>query len=140
MTKPRALLYHRHRFPAEIIAEAVWLYYRFPLSFRMVEDMLDYRGIIVTHKTVREWTEKFGREYANAIRRRAPRFGDKWHLDEMVITINGKRPFLWRALIRMALCLIFWFKNGAIPRLTSVSCVNFCLARAVQRVSWLAIS
>jgi putative transposase len=55
MTEPCSSLYHRHRFPAEIITEAVWLYYRFPLSFRMVEDMLAYRGIIVTHKTVREW-------------------------------------------------------------------------------------
>lgn len=98
MTKVRASLYHRHRFPAEIIAEAVWLYYRFPLSLRMVEDMLAYRGIIVTHKTVREWAEKFGRAYANKIRRRTPRLGDKWHLDEVVITIKGKRHFLWRAV------------------------------------------
>lgn len=77
MTDDRSSLYHRHRFPAEIIAEAVWLYFRFPLSFRMVEDMLAYRGIVVTHKTVREWAEKFGREYANRIRRRTPRLGDK---------------------------------------------------------------
>lgn len=55
MTEPCASYYHRHRFPAEIIAEAVWLYFRFPLSFRMVEDMLAYRGILVTHKTIREW-------------------------------------------------------------------------------------
>ena len=98
MTDSRHSLYHRHRFPAEIIAEAVWLYFRFPLSFRMVEDMLAYRGIVVTHKTVREWAEKFGREYANQIRRRTPRLGDKWHLDEVVITIKGERHFLWRAV------------------------------------------
>ncbi|WP_247997885.1 IS6 family transposase [Brucella tritici] len=98
MIEPPASLYHRHRFPAEIIAEAVWLYFRFPLSFRMVEDMLAYRGIIVTHKTVREWAEKFGQDYANKIRRRTPRLGDKWHLDEMVITIKGERHFLWRAV------------------------------------------
>ena len=98
MLHNRASLYHRHRFPAEIIAEAVWLYFRFPLSFRMVEDMLAYRGIGVTHKTVREWAEKFGRDYANQIRRRTPRLGDKWQLDEVVITINGKRHFLWRAV------------------------------------------
>jgi putative transposase len=89
MTEPRASLYHRHRFPTEIIAEAVWLYFRFPLSFRMVEDMLAYRGIFVTHKTVYEWAEKFGRDYANKIRRRTPRLGEKWHLDEVVITIKG---------------------------------------------------
>lgn len=94
----RYSLYHRHRFPPEIIAEAVWLYFRFPLSFRMVEDMLAYRGIIVTHKTVREWAEKFGRAYANTIRRRTPRLGDKWHLDEAVVTINGEQHFLWRSV------------------------------------------
>jgi putative transposase len=98
MTDVRTSLYHRHRFPAEIIAEAVWLYFRFPLNFRMVEDMLAYKGIIVTHKTVRQWTEKFGRDYANKIRRRTPRLGDKWHLDEAVVSINGKKHFLWRAV------------------------------------------
>lgn len=64
----------------------------------MVEDMLAYRGIIVTYKTVHEWAEKFGREYANTIRRRTPRLGDKWHLDEIVITIKGEKHFLWRAV------------------------------------------
>ncbi|MBO1026733.1 IS6 family transposase [Ochrobactrum sp. SD129] len=105
MTDSRASLYHRHRFPAEIIAEAVWLYFRFPLSFRMVEDMLAYRGIIVTHKTVYEWAEKFGRAYANKIRRRTPRLGDKWHLDEVVVKIKGERHFLWRAVDQDGLVL-----------------------------------
>jgi len=91
-------LCNRHRFPAEIIAEAVWLYFRFPLSFHMVEDMLAYRGVIVTHKTVREWAEKFGRQYANSIHRRTPRLGDKWHLDECVISIKGEKHILWRAV------------------------------------------
>lgn len=77
MIEPRASLYHRHRFPAKIIAEAVWLYFRFPLSFRMVEDMLAYCGIIFSHKTVREWAKKFGRSYANKIRRRTPCLRDK---------------------------------------------------------------
>jgi putative transposase len=98
MIDSRASLYHRHRFPAEIIAEAVWLYFRFPLSFRMVEDMLAYKGIIVTHKTVRQWAEKFGRIYARKLRRRTARLGDKWHLDEVVITINGTKHWLWRAV------------------------------------------
>lgn len=105
MTELRAAYYHRHRYPAEIIAEAVWLYFRFPLSFRMVEDMLAYRGIIVTHKTVHEWAEKFGRNYANQIRRRTPRLGDKWHLDEVVITIKGERHILWRAVDQDGLVL-----------------------------------
>ena len=77
-------IYRGHRFPAEVIEQAVWLYFRFPLSLRMVEDLLAARGIIVSHETVRCWAEKFGRIYANKIRRRAPRFGDKWHLDEGV--------------------------------------------------------
>ncbi len=68
--------------------------YRSPLSFCMVEDMLAYRWIIVTHKTMREWAEKFGRDYADTIRRRTLRLGGKWHLDEAVTTINGKRRLL----------------------------------------------
>ena len=91
-------IYRGHRFPAEVIADAVWLYYRFPLSLRMVEDLLAARGIIVSHETVRRWAEKFGREFANRVRRRAPQFGDKWHLDEVVVTINGAKHWLWRAV------------------------------------------
>ncbi|MCM2477737.1 IS6 family transposase [Rhizobium sp. CG5] len=92
-------LYRRHRFPAEVIAHAVWLYFRFPLSLRMVEDLLAARGIIVSHQTVRLWAEKFGRHFANDIRKRsAGRLGDKWHLDEVVITIGGRKHWLWRAV------------------------------------------
>ena len=91
-------LYRRHRFPAEAISYAVWLYYRFPLSLRMVEEMLAARGIEVSHESVRLWAEKFGREFSNRIRRRAPVRGDKWHLDEVVITISGKKHWLWRAV------------------------------------------
>jgi putative transposase len=92
-------LYRRHRFPAGVIAHAVWLYFRFPLSLRMVEDMLAARGVIVSHQTVRLWAEKFGRHFANDIRRRsAGRLGDKWHLDEVVITIADKKHWLWRAV------------------------------------------
>jgi len=83
-------IYRGYRFPEEVIEHAVWLYFRFPLSLRMVEDLLAARGIIVSHETVRSWAKKFGRIYANKIRRRAPQFGDKWHLDEVVISINGK--------------------------------------------------
>ncbi|CDZ67314.1 Transposase [Neorhizobium galegae bv. orientalis] len=88
-------LYRRHRFPADVIAHAVWLYFRFPLSLRMVEDMLAARGVIVSHQTVRLWAEKFGRHFANDIQKRsAGRLGDKWHLDEVVITIGGKKHWL----------------------------------------------
>jgi putative transposase len=83
-------IYRGYRFPADVIEQAVWLYFRFPLSLRMVEDLLAVRGIIVSCEAVRCWAEKFGRIYANKIRRRAPQFGDKWHLDEVVISINGK--------------------------------------------------
>ncbi|OEC97107.1 IS6 family transposase [Rhizobium sp. YK2] len=92
-------LYRRHRFPAEIIAHAVWLYFRFPLSLRMVEDMLAARGIIVSHQTIRLWAEKFGRTFANQIRQRScGRLGDKWHLDEAAISIRGEKHWLWRAV------------------------------------------
>lgn len=92
-------LYRRHRFPAEIIAHAVWLYFRFPLSLRMVEDLLAARGIAVSHQTVRLWAEKFGRAFANEIRRRSSgRLGDKWHLDEAVVSVCGKEHWLWRAV------------------------------------------
>src|SRR4051812_47784460 len=76
--------YAGHRFPAEIISHAAWLYFRFPLSLRMVEEMLAARGIVVGHETVRQWALKFGQEFANRIRRRLPRTGDKWHLDVLV--------------------------------------------------------
>ncbi|OJF99210.1 IS6 family transposase [Pararhizobium antarcticum] len=95
----RDRIYHRHRFPADVITRAVWLYFRFPLSLRMVEDLLAARGIIVSHQTVRLWTEKFGRTFANEIRRRSSvRFGDKWHLDEAVVSIRDKKHWLWRAV------------------------------------------
>jgi putative transposase len=90
--------YARHRFPAEVISHAVWLYFRFPLSLRMVEEMLAARGILVSHETVRQWALKFGQSFAHQIRRRLPARGDKWHLDEVVISIAGKKHWLWRAV------------------------------------------
>lgn len=89
-----------YRYPAEIISTAVWRYFRFPLSLRMVEEMLAARGITVSHETIRQWGLKFGRDIANSLRRRAPRRGDKWHLDEVVVTIGGKHHSLWRAVDR----------------------------------------
>src|ERR671931_2171568 len=90
--------YAGFRFPPEIIGHAVWLYFRFPLSLRMVEEMLAARGIIVSHETVRQWALKFGQECANQIRRRLPGAGDKWHLDEVAINIAGATHWLWRAV------------------------------------------
>ena len=97
--EPASHLYKRHRFPAEIISHAVWLYFRFPLSLRHVEDMLAARGIEVSFQTVAEWASKFGGEYARRIRRMSKgAFADKWHLDEMVVSIKGKKHWLWRAV------------------------------------------
>jgi len=90
--------YRGFRFPVEIISHCVWLYYRFPLSFREVEEMMLQRGIVVSHETVRQWSVKFGQTYANGLRRRRPRPGDKWHVDEVFIKINGKTHYLWRAV------------------------------------------
>jgi putative transposase len=81
----------------EIISPGVWLYYRFPLSFREVQEMMLQRGIVVSHETIRQWCVKFGRTYANGLRRRRPRPGDTWHLDEVFLTINGQWQYLWRA-------------------------------------------
>ncbi|MFF8916232.1 IS6 family transposase [Streptomyces sp. NPDC015032] len=90
--------YKRFRFPAEIISHAVWLYHRFPLSFREVEELLLARGIIVSHETIHQWCDRFGPEYAASLRRRRPPAGDKWHLDEVFIKVNGARQYLWRAV------------------------------------------
>ena len=87
-----------HRFPREIISYAVWLYYRFSLSLRDVEELLAYRGIEASYETVRNWEGKFGPLYADAIRRNRPKPVDKWHLDEAVIKIRGEIFYLWRAV------------------------------------------
>ena len=94
------LRYPGFRFPAEIIGHAVWLYHRFTLSFRDIEDLLAERGILVTHETIRQWCLRFGQEYANSIRRRRPQPGDKWHLDEVFIKVCGETHYLylWRAV------------------------------------------
>ena len=98
MTSPACPSYAGYRFPAEIISHAVWLYFRFPLSLRMVDELLAARGIIVSHETVRQWALKFGQGFANEIRRRLPARGDKWHLDEVVLTIAGVKHWLWRVV------------------------------------------
>jgi putative transposase len=90
--------YKGHRYPPEIIAHCVWLYHRFPLSFREVEEMMLARGVVVSYETIRAWCAKFGQAYANQLRRRRPRPGDKWHLDEVFIRINGTIHYLWRAV------------------------------------------
>ena len=95
---PDAVSYRGFRYPAEIISHCVWLYHRFPLSFREVQEMMLARGVVVSHETIRQWCAKFGAAYAAGLRRRRPRVGDKWHLDEVFIKVNGARQYLWQAV------------------------------------------
>jgi putative transposase len=92
------LSYRRHRFPPPIIQHAIWLYLRFTLSYRDVEELLAERGLEVSYETVRRWVLKFGPGIARKLRRCRPRPSDRWHLDEMVVRIAGKRMYLWRAV------------------------------------------
>src|SRR5207244_78211 len=92
------LSYCRHRFPPAVIQHAVWLYLRFTLSFRDVEELLAERGLDISYETVRTWVLKFGPVIARRLRRQRPRPSDLWHLDEMVVRIAGERMYLWRAV------------------------------------------
>ena len=91
-------LYQRDRFPSEIINHCVWLYFRFALSYRDVEEMMAARGVVLTYETVRYWAQKFGGIYAKRLRARAARLGDRWHLDEVYLSIHCKQQYLWRAV------------------------------------------
>jgi transposase-like protein len=92
------LSYRRHRFPVSIIPHAVWFYLRFTLSYRDVEDLLAKRGLDISYETVRRWVLKFGPLIARTLRQRRPRPSNRWHLDEMVVRIAGRRMYLWRAV------------------------------------------
>ena len=133
MTSSTKTRYAGHRFPPELISYTVWLYFRFPLSLRMVEEMLAFRGIEVSHETIRQWGLKFGQEFANIIRRRLPRPGDKWHLDEVVLKIAGKKHYLWRAVDQHGVppegrcqgpCSMSWSTAGATGRRPSGCCAS----------------
>ena len=95
---PSKPLYHRRRFPAEIISHCTWLYFRFCLSYRDVDELMAERGVAVTYETIRDWSQKFGGTYAKRLRSRARRPGDRWHLDEVYLSIKGKLQYLWRAV------------------------------------------
>jgi putative transposase len=90
--------YKRHRFPAAIISHCVWLYHRFGLSLRDVQELMAARGVAVTYETVHQWCRKVGPAFAQALRRRRPPPGDKWHIDEVRLKMNGRRYWLWRAV------------------------------------------
>ena len=98
VSTPSANRYKHHRFPGEIISHGVWLYYRFHLSYRDVQELLFKRGINVTYEAIRQWCLKFGRSYANQLRRWRPRPGDKWHPDEVFLSVRGEHHYLWRAV------------------------------------------
>jgi putative transposase len=91
-------IYTGYRFPAEIISHVVWLYYRFSLSYRDVEELMAARGVVLSYETVRQWCRKFGQHAAKELRRCRAQTGDKWHLDEVFLKINGKLHYLWRAV------------------------------------------
>ena len=93
-----SISYARHQYPPVVIQQAVWLYLRFTLSYRDVEDLLAERGLDISYETVRRWVLKFGTMFARRLRARRPRAGSQWHVDEMVAVINGKRLYLWRAV------------------------------------------
>jgi transposase-like protein len=101
-----SLSYRGHRFPASIIQHAIWLYIRFTLSYRDVEQLLAERGLDLSYETIRRWVLKFGPLLARRLRQRRPRPGDYWYLDEMVVRIAGRRMYLWRAVDRRAKSLI----------------------------------
>ena len=91
-------LYKRHRFPQEVVSHCVWLYHRFCLSFRDVEELMLERGVVLSYETVRRWCKKFGGEYARRLKRRRAQPGDKRRVDEVFLSINGERRYLWRAV------------------------------------------
>jgi putative transposase len=125
--------YRGYRFPPEIISHAVWLYYRFGLSFRDVEDLLAERGVSVTYESIRQWCLTFGLDYARRLRHRRGRMGDTWHLDEVFVKIQGRQQYLWRAVdgdgdaIDVLSC-----SPGAIGGRPSASSASCWKARAVS--------
>jgi transposase-like protein len=94
----RPICYKRHRFPPPIIGHAIWLYHRFTLSLRDIEDLLAERGIQVSYETIRRWVDKFGPANARGLRQLRPKPHPQWHLDEMFVSIGGRRMYLWRAV------------------------------------------
>ena len=94
----RSSLYRRDRFLSEVVSHCVWLYFRFSISYGDVEEMMALRGLTLTYETIRHRCLKFGRTYANGLRRSRPRSGDRWHLDKVFLKINGRVHYLRRAV------------------------------------------
>jgi putative transposase len=126
-------LYRGHRFPKEIISHCVWLYFRFSLSYRDVQEMMAERGVLVSHEAIRNWGEKFGREYARRLRQRRGRLGDTWHLDEVFVKIGGRQHYLWRAVDQDGSLRTFWSKPSGTRWLRRGSSSKCCAAQATRR-------
>ena len=128
-----AATYKGYRYPIEVIGHAVWLYHRFALSLRDVEELMLARGVMLTYETIRSWCAKFGPDYANQLRRRRPRPGDKWHVDEVFVKINGITRYLWRRSTSTATCLTSWSSRGETPKQRSDFSVSCSRAWAMCR-------
>ena len=129
-------LYRGFRYPAEVIQHAVWLYHCFSLSLRDVETILAARDIVVSYETIRAWGLRFGRQFANELKRRRPKPGDKWHLDEVFIRIGGKQHCLWRAVDQDGHVLdILGSRAGATRRQPSGSFAS-CSRACTMRFGW----
>jgi putative transposase len=118
-----------YRYPIEVIGHAVWLYHRFALSLRDVEELMVARGVAVSYETIRSWCATFGPDYAAQLRRRRPRPGDKWHLDEVFVKINGTTHYLWRAVDQhgnVLDILVQSRRNAVAAKRFSVSCSRAC--------------
>ena len=122
---PEPATYPGYRFPAEIISHAVWLYHVFSLSLRDVELILAERGIIVTRENIRQWGLKFGADFARKLRRRRPKPGSTWHLDEVYLRINGELHYLWRAVDQNGVVLDILVQRRRAGRPQSAS-LNTC--------------
>src|SRR3954452_19194758 len=125
--------YRRHRFPPVIIQHAVWLYLRFTLSYRDVEELLAERGLDVSYETVRSWVLKFGPIIARRLRCGRPRPSNRWHLDEMVVRIAGKHMYLWRAVDHEGEVLEILFSADGTNAQPSSSCGSCSASRASRR-------
>ena len=124
-------IYKRHRFPPDIISYAVWLYYRFNLSHRDIEDLLAERGITVSRESIRLWCIKFGAIYTKRLKRKHRGYGDTFYIDEVFVRINGKQHYLWRAVTRMVkllMCISSLSEMGQQQRNSSSACCDHMAA------------
>src|SRR6201982_3844747 len=129
----KPISYARHRFPPDVIRHAIWLYLRFTLSYRDVEDLLAERGLIVSNEAIRRWVLKFGPAIAKNLRKSRPQSYTRWHLDEMVVSLPGKQMYLWRAVDGEGEVLDILVQPGATRPRPCDCYANSFAARALSR-------